>query len=323
MPMTEQLARGGFSTLLEIEGDTVAGPWCAPLQMLAEQSYDNHASIHDDATAQKLGFRGGTIEGPTHFSQFVPLGVSVWGERFLESGCISAHYRNAVFEGEEVQALMTRPAPGSGHAEIWMQKRDGTEVLRGTLSLAGDTTPTALDRRLTTLAPTGPLVILRDIRVGMRSKRQRVRMDFDQNMGALYPFSLTQKLTKITQASSWYSPREGASSPSSSPWGRPIIPLEMISVLLNYTAKLDPFPVRGPVVGLFADQEIRLIKGPLFVGEDYEIEREVVSLSESKRTESMWVRTSVHPPGSNDVIATMLLNGASLKESFVDPDKRL
>lgn len=314
MPNTEKMASGGFSTTLDIDGDTIAGPWCAPLQMLAEQSYDNHASIHDDATAQKLGFRGGTIEGPTHFSQFVPLGVFLWGERFLESGCISAHYRNAVFEGEEVRALVTRPARDGGHAEIWMQKKDGTEVLRGTSSLAGDTTPTALDRRLAALAPTGPLVILRDIRVGMRSRRQPVRMDFDQNMGALYPFSLTQKLTKITQASSWYSSREGASSL----WGKPIIPMEMISVLLNYTAKLDPFPVRGPVVGLFADQEIRLINGPLFVGEDYEIEREIVAVGESKRTESMWVRTSVYHRGSNDVIATMLLNGASLKESFVD-----
>ncbi len=315
MAMTEQMVDGGFSTNLAGDGDTVAGPWCAPLQMLAEQSYDNHASIHDDATAQKLGFRGGTIEGPTHFSQFVPLGVSLWGQRFLESGCISAHYRNAVFEGEEVRALMSRPPEGSNRTEIWMQKKDGTEVLRGTLSLATDTAPTALDQRLAGLAPTGPLVILRDIRVGMRSKRQRVRMDFDQVMGALYPFSLAQKLTKITQASSWYSPASGASSP----WGHAIIPMEMISVLLNYTAKLDPFPVRGPVVGLFADQEIRLIEGPLFVGEDYEIEREVVALSESKRTESMWVRTSVYRPGGTDVIAIMLLNGASLKESFVDP----
>ncbi len=315
MPNTEQLARGGFSTPLDIDGDTVAGPWCAPLQMLADQTYDNHASIHDNATAQKLGFRAATIEGPTHFSQFVPLGVSVWGPRFLETGCISAHYRNAVFEGEEVRASMTRPPEGSGHTEIWMQKKDGTEVLRGTLSLSTDSTPTALDRRLAGLAPTGPLIILRDIRVGMRSKRQRVRMDFDQVMGALYPFSLAQKLTKITQASSWYSPASGTSSP----WGRAIIPMEMISVLLNYTAKLDPFPVRGPVVGLFADQEIRLIRGPLLVGEDYEIEREVVALSESKRTESMWVRTFVYQPGGTDIIATMLLNGASLKESFVDP----
>jgi hypothetical protein len=139
-------------------------------------------------------------------------------------------------------------------------------------------------------------------------------MDFSQNMGALYPFSLNQKLQKITQPSSWYTPEGG----SSSPWGKPIIPMEMISVLLNHNAKVDPFPVRGSSVGLFADQEIKLIKGPLFVGEDYEIEREVVALSESKRTESMWVRTSVYRPGANEVIAAMLLNSASLKESFVE-----
>lgn len=304
----------GFSTTVATNGSVLSGPWCAPLQMLAEQAYDGHASIHDDATAQKLGFRGGTIEGPTHFSQFVPLGVSIWGRDFLESGCISAHYRNAVFEGEEVQAFANSPAAGGTRAEIWMQKKDGTEVLRGSMSLARDSSDTALQSRLAGLKPVGPLVILRDIRTGMKSKRHKVRMDFQQNMGALYPFSLNQKLQRITQSSSWYTP-QGASL---TPWGKPIIPIEMISVLLNHTAKIDPFPVRGSTVGLFADQEIKLIKGPLFVGEDYEIEREVVALSESKRTESMWIRTSVYHPGSSDVIATMLLNSASLKESFVE-----
>jgi len=304
----------GFSTTISKDGAVISGPWCAPRQMLAEQSYDGHASIHDDATAQKLGFRGGTIEGPTHFSQFVPLGIAIWGQAFLEIGCISAHYRNAVFEGEEVRAFLTAPESGMTHAEIWMQKKDGTEVLRGSISLASDPSKTALEQRVAGLKPVGQLVILRDIRIGMRSKRQTVRMDFSQNMGALYPFSLNQKLQKITQPSSWYTSQGG----SSTPWGRPIIPMEMISVLLNHTAKVDPFPVRGSSVGLFADQEIKLIAGPLFVGEDYEIEREVVALSESKRTESMWVRTSVYRPGSNDVIATMLLNSASLKESFVE-----
>ena len=46
----------------------LSGPWRQPKQMLNAQTYDSHASIHDDATAQKLGFQGGTIEGPTHFS---------------------------------------------------------------------------------------------------------------------------------------------------------------------------------------------------------------------------------------------------------------
>ncbi len=304
----------GFSTTISTDGSVISGPWRAPKQMLAEQSYDGHASIHDDATAQKLGFRGGTIEGPTHFSQFVPLGVTVWGQEFLESGCISAHYRNAVFEGEEVRAFLSLPTPSATHAEIWMEKKDGTEVLRGSISLARDSSETALERRIAGLNPVGQLVILRDIRVGMRSKRHKVRMDFPQNMGALYPFSLNQKLQKITEPSSCYTSEGG----SSTPWGRSIIPMEMISVLLNHTAKVDPFPVRGSSVGLFADQEIKLIAGPLFVGEDYEIEREVVALSESKRTESMWIRTSVYQPGGNKVIASMLLNSACLKESFVE-----
>ena len=69
-------------------------------------------------------------------------------------------------------------------------------------------------------------------------------------------------------------------------------------------------------MGLFADQEIRLIKGPLFVGEPYEIEREVVRLSGSKRTESAWVKTSVFLPGSDEALATMLLNSATMKESY-------
>ena len=74
-------------------------------------------------------------------------------------------------------------------------------------------------------------------------------------------------------------------------------------------------PVKGPAVGLFADQEIRLMRGPLFVGEDYQTEREVVALSGSRRTESLWVRTTVF--ASNDVpVAKMLLNLASIKDSY-------
>lgn len=45
--------------------------------MLAEQTYDGHKSIHDDAMAADLGLRAGPIEGPTHFSQFDPLLVQL------------------------------------------------------------------------------------------------------------------------------------------------------------------------------------------------------------------------------------------------------
>jgi hypothetical protein len=133
-------------------------------------------------------------------------------------------------------------------------------------------------------------------------------MDAGQHMGDLYPFSLAEKLKVITEPSLWYSSGDN-------PWGRAIIPFEMLSVLFQYRAREDRLPVRGPAVGLFADQEIRLLRGPLFVGESYATEREVVALSGSRRTESMWVRTTVFG-GEGAPVATMLLNLASIKQSY-------
>ena len=301
-----------FDTSIEDNGDALVGPLRGPRQMLSTQEYDSHASIHDDATAQKLGFKGGTIEGPTHFSQFAPLCVALWGPRWLEQGCLSAHYRNPCFEGERVRAYVAKPVNGATQTTIWMQREDGVEILKGTASIGPDHSVTALDQRLQELRPPEQRVILRDVQLGMRSPRLTVRMDAAQHMGALYPFSLADKLKVITENSPWYS----AAGAASSPWSRPIIPFEMISVLLNHSTWSVQFPVKGPVVGLFADQEIRLLQGPLFVGENYDIEREVVALSGSKRTESMWVRTRVYRTGTEHVVATMLLNSAYLKDSY-------
>ena len=301
-----------FDSAIEESDDTLMAPLRVPRQMLSEQKYDSHASIHDDATALRLGFKGGTIEGPTHFSQFAPLGVAAWGTRWFEQGCVSAHYRNPCFEGEKVRAFMAKPKPLATQTAIWMQKEDGTEVLRGTASVGSDNPASELEQRLTQLEAPESMVILRDVRVGMKTARKRVQMDPDQHMGDLYPFSLNAKLRVITEPSPWYT-GEGART---SPWMRAIIPMEMISVLVNHAKDADAFPVRGPAIGLFADQEIRLVKGPLFVSEAYEIDREIVALSGSRRTESMWVRTHVYVPGSDQVVARMLLNSASLKDSY-------
>jgi hypothetical protein len=300
-----------FETVITGTSDSLVGPWRRPHQMLNAQVYDSHASIHDDATAQKLGFQGGTIEGPTHFSQFAPLCENLWGKAWFETGCISAHYRNPSFEGEEVQAVLAKPGRGARQCKIQMVKRDGTEVLRGTASVGHGGPATALDQRLTELKPLADPVILHDVKVGMKTARQTVRMGFDQNMGELYPFSLSEKLKVITELSSYYRKEEI----SDNPWGRPIIPIEMLSVLFQYRSRDDRLPIKGPAVGLFADQEIRLLRGPLFVGEDYETEREVIALSGSRRTESLWVRTTVFAEDDAPV-AKMLLNLASIKDSY-------
>jgi hypothetical protein len=298
-----------FDTTITEQDGVLCGPLRAPKQMLAEQEYDGHTSIHDNATAQKLGFKAATIEGPTHFSQFAPLGVALWGDRWLERGCLSAHYRSPVYEGEGVRAFLRRPHAGVELAEIWMLRADGDEILRGSASVGPDFPASALDERLRSLPPLADPVILADVKVGMRSERTAVRMDFEQNMGALYPFSLAQKLKRITEPSPLYAAADN-------PWGRPIVPVEMISVLMQYSSRDDGFKTRGPAVGLFADQEIRLLNGPVRVGEPYDIEREVVALTGSRRTESVWVRSTLYARGTEQKIAAMLLNLATMKETY-------
>ena len=279
--------------------------------MLAEQEYSGHTSIHDDAMAEKLGFRAGPIEGPTHFSQFVPLLTQLWGNAWFERGCFSAHFQNMVVEGESVRAFVELPAPNATRARAWAEKADGTPVLEASASLGPDHGTTLLEERMAKLRPPERLVILSDLHVGRTgAEDEPVRMDADQHMGKLYPFSLKQKLARITESSPWYV--DGTTSP----WGRAVIPLEMVSVLAEYSSPRAKFPVKQPVVGLFADQEIRMIEGPLFVGEDYLIRREIVALSESKRTESYWVRTRIYDAGGQRLKAEMLLNHATLKESF-------
>ncbi|HVK80186.1 MAG TPA: hypothetical protein VM915_06190, partial [Verrucomicrobiae bacterium] len=190
-------------------------------------------------------------------------------------------------------------------------RADGTPVLEASASIAPGRS--LLDERMAALKPPEKLVILSKLRVGMQGAvEERVRMDADQHMGALYPFSLKQKLAGITENSPWYS------DAAASPWGRPIMPLEMVSVLAEYSSAQAAFPTKGPAVGLFADQEIRMIEGPLFVGEDYILRREIVALSESKRTESFWVRTRIFDATGKRQVAEMLLNHATLKHSYAN-----
>lgn len=294
----------------------MSGPFRSPKQMLESQKYDGHESIHDDSMAEKLGFKGAPIEGPTHFSQFEPLLVSLWGDKFFENGCISAHYRNMVIEGEEVKASVELPAlPLSDirQVRISAEKKDGSLVLDGTASVGPDHPESELDRRISQLRNPGKLVILRDIKVGdSGASVEHVTMDFDQHLGSMYPFTLAGKLEKITESCSWHRKETGGASP----WGRPVIPFEMISVLAYYTVEQAQWNVRTPNVGLFADLEIRMIEGPVFVGERYLVEREVIALSESQRTESFWTKTLIRHEKSGNIIASAVLNHALMKDSF-------
>lgn len=284
---------------------TVTGPWRAPAQMLQAQEYDGHASVHDDATAASLGLAGAPIEAPTHFSQFDPLAVTVWGEDWFRHGCISAHFQTMVVEGEEVQASLGSDGVIEAH------KRDGTPVLTGTASLSTSDRPTELDQRRARLGDPGELFIVDQLEVGARIDDERpARVTRTDGNGGGYPFSLDEKLARITEPHPWYTD-DGAAA---SPWGRPILPMEMISVLVHKSG--PAWPVRSPVLGLFLDLEIRLLDGPVFVDEEYRLTRELVGLGQSRRTESYWTRTTVIETASDRTVAEVVLHSGVFKESY-------
>ena len=284
---------------------TLTGPWRSPVQMLQEQSHDGRLSVHDGDTAASLGLTGAPIEGPTHFSQFDPLAHTLWGDAWFERGCISSHFRTMVVEGEDVQASATRTAPD--RATIHAYKPDGSPVLEGSISLGPDHPETALEARRARQGDPGELFIVDRLEVGMTLPEPYVdRIPATEWNGPLYPFSLAAKAAAITEPSPWYT--------GDSPWGGPIVPFEMLSVLANKSGR--GFPVRGPALGLFLDLEVRMVAGPVLADHDYELQRTVIGLSQSKRTESYWTETTVTDPATRDVVAVVVLHQGVFKESF-------
>lgn len=288
---------------------TLTGPFRRPVQMLAQQEFDGHSSVHDDATAASLGLAGAPIEAPTHFSQFDPLAALVWGRDWFERGCISAHFRTMVVEGEEVQASLTLDGR-SGAARVEAHKADGTPVLVGTASADPRYRDTELENRLASLGDPGPLHVIDRLEVGMTQEPITGSVNFDDANGSGYPFTLAAKLAAITEPHAWYTPDGGPGSP----WGRAVLPFEMISVLSHkYPA---PWPVRSPALGLFLDLEVRLVEGPVFVDQPYVLERQIVGLGQSRRTESYWTRTKITDSTSGRLTAEVLLHSGVFKESY-------
>jgi len=296
-----------FATPITVDGDTRTGPFRRPVQMLAEQEYGGHNSVHDDETAASLGLAGAPIEGPTHFSQIDPLAADVWGRRWFEDGCLSAHFQAMVVEGEEVQASLTGIDPTT--ARIDCVKADGTPVLTGTAGVGPGHTTELDERRARLPDDPGALYIVDRLEVGMTAGAPvDTSIDFDSVNGLLYPFTLAQKLGKITESSSWYLPG------GDSPWDRPILPTEMISVLAHKDG--GGFPVRGPSIGLFVDLEVRYVDGPVFVDTPYRVDHRIVAIGQSRRVESYWTESRLVDADTGRHVATVLLHQGVFKDSY-------
>ncbi len=255
-------------------------------------------SIHDDATAEKLGFRGGTVAGDVHMNQFPPVLVEIFGQRWFENGNLSLSFKNATIDLEKVQVFAEPLAEGATQTRVWMEREDGLLVSTGTAAV-GD--HSASELRSKDLRPCDPseLRIYDQITPGMSLGEYEVFADptkqferFDQNL--------------ISDPLDWY--RHG------SPWGEVVAaPCTIIQYLWGYPIKtLDPY-TKGSV-GLFGAIEIGYANGPFLLNRNYKLTSEVICVGQSPQTEYVWYETQAFNE-SEQLVATMRMMGRTMKAS--------
>jgi hypothetical protein len=253
------------------KSNVIAGPVRRPCNVSAHVQ----GSIHDDATATALGFRGGTVAGSIHMDQFPPLLLEAFGEGWFESGSLSLYFRHATTDGEPVQAFVERPPPGERDAQVraWMTTAGGQLVAEGTASVGRPPAASALRSRDLRPVDPGRLRMLRELRPG------EVIGDLPVAVNAARQLSLIAR-GAMTEPLPWYA--------GASPWEGPVASPSAVVDLL-YTDLLADLRVSlGARVGLFGAIEIRFGAGPVFLHRSYRVRGEVTALSETPKTEVLW-----------------------------------
>jgi hypothetical protein len=285
------------STTAEItERDGVlAGPWRRP----RNTSADVRGSIHDDATAKDLGFRGGTVAGSIHMEQFPPVLLSAFGQRWFETGSLSTYFRNATTDGEPVRAFVRTPALGADAAQVdvWMEDEHGAQVLEGTASAGEPTGPSLLRAKLQEPRTAGELRLFAHLRAGANAGPVPTRLG---------PAVAAARQRVLTEPLPWYE--------AASPWGGPIVnPGLVVHMMRPIEAAMGLF--RGKAVGLFGAIEVRHVNGPVFVGRDYEVLGTILAVGDTPKSEYVWYESAMREPGGSRDVASMIMMLRLMKAS--------
>ena len=264
-----------------------------PLRRSVNNASKVAGSIHDDATATKLGFRGGTVAGSIHLELFPPILLKAFGPRWFERGTISMYFLNATTDREAVRAYVKEPPAEAEDAQvdIWVERDDGMRVAEGTASIGNPEEPSALLRRPLDRFDAGQLRILGGIKVGDQ---------FEECDALLTKDAMTERMKIITEPLEWYT--------KPSPWGGAIAtPATMVQLL--YSQSIATLRAKlGRAVGLFGAIELRNINGPVLVDHPYRVTGSIVALGQSPKTEYMWFETALNEkPGKRIAEMRMLL----------------
>ncbi|HEY6300846.1 MAG TPA: hypothetical protein VIW95_14490 [Candidatus Binatus sp.] len=273
---------------IELRDHVFAGP----LRRSVNNASKVAGSIHDDATATKLGFRGGTVAGSIHLELFPPILLKAFGQRWFERGTISMYFLNATTDREAVRAFAKEPPAGATDAQvdIWIERDDGMRVAEGTASIGSPEEPTALLRRPLDRFDPGDLRILGGLKVGDQ---------FEECDAFLSKGAMADRMKVITEPLEWYT--------KPSPWGASIAtPATMVQLL--YSQSIATLRSKlGRAVGLFGAIELRNINGPVMVEHPYRVSGSIVALGQSPKTEYMWFETALNEADGKRVAEMRML----------------
>jgi hypothetical protein len=277
-----------MSTEIELRDHVFVGP----LRRSENNARNVKGSIHDDATATKLGFRGGTVAGSIHLELFPPLLLKAFGKRWFERGTISMYFLNATTDREAVRAFVKEPLHDATDAQvdIWIERDDGMRVAVGTASVGNPEEPSALLGRPLDRFDPGELRILAGLKVGDR---------FDECDAFLTKAAMAERMKVITEPMEWYT--------NPSPWGGSIAtPATMVQLL--YSQSIATLRSKlGKAVGLFGAIELRNIDGPVLVEHPYRVGGSIVALGQSPKTEYMWFETALNERDGRGVAEMRML----------------
>jgi hypothetical protein len=251
--------------------EVISGPVRRPRNLAASIA----GSIHDDATATALGFRGGTVAGSVHMDQFPPLLLRAFGQRWFETGSLSLYFRHATTDGEPVQAFVESHGAGETDPQVrsWATTENDVIVAEGTASVGQPSAPSALHGRDLRPARPAELRILSRLSAGQPLGELLQAPDAGRQRAVIGQGAMTEPL-------GWYT--------GPSPWGGPIASPSTVVGLLHTRLLADTKQVMGEHVGLFGAIEIRFRSGPVLVDRTYRVTGEIVALSQTPKTEALW-----------------------------------
>lgn len=288
------MAAGAFQA--EDRNGILAGPIRNPVNF----SRDAKGSIHDDATAQKLGFRGGTVAGNIHFEQYTPLMLERFGAGWRQRGGLSLHFVNATTDGEPVQAFagpIEEVGPDLRRALVWMETPEGVRVNEGTAWVGGDDPNSTLRMRIAAQRPASDLRILKSSKVGDSVSDVPSRLDGARSL--LRVADITEPMAEYTDAA-LFGERVAA----------PAVAIDALRAVEGslYAAVTD-------FVGMFGAIELQYLDGPIFLDHDYLADATVIAVGESPKTEVTWYESTLRDATDKRVVARMLMMSRLLKAS--------